>query len=105
MDSYEVSLTPDAISDLENIYLYIAEKSGLPEVAWAYCSVWKKPAVSLKPCLCAANSATICAKGLRIVPIDKNAAAAFEVDEDKRTVTILNVFYGGRDYEAIMQDS
>ena len=41
-------------------------------------------------------------KNLRIVAIDKNAIAAFEANEDKQIVTILNIFYGGRDYEAIM---
>ena len=36
MKSYDVYLTPDAIKDLTDIYGYITEKSGLPEVAWAY---------------------------------------------------------------------
>ena len=36
MKSYEVYLTPDAIQDLTDIYEYITEKSGLPQVAWAY---------------------------------------------------------------------
>jgi hypothetical protein len=30
--------------------------------------------------------------------------AAFEVDESRLTVTILTIFYGGEDYEAIMGD-
>ena len=42
-------------------------------------------------------------KNLRILAIDRAAVAAFEVDEEKQTVTILNVFYGGRDYETIMR--
>jgi len=41
-------------------------------------------------------------KNLRIVPIDKKAIIAFMVDEELHAVTILNIFYGGRDYEAIM---
>ena len=43
-------------------------------------------------------------QGLRIVPFKKRTAVAFEVDEGKRTVTILRVFYGGQDYEAVMRD-
>ena len=39
---------------------------------------------------------------LRIVAIDKKAVAAFIVDEEKRAVLVLNIFYGGRDYEALM---
>ena len=41
---------------------------------------------------------------IRIAAIDINAAVAFEVDEDRQRVTIFNIFYGGRDYEAIMRD-
>jgi len=39
---------------------------------------------------------------LRIVPIDKKAVAAFIVDEEKGAVLVLNIFYGGRDYETLM---
>jgi plasmid stabilization system protein ParE len=41
-------------------------------------------------------------KGLRIYPFDKKAVATFVVDEKSSTVRILNVFYGGRDYETIL---
>jgi len=30
-----------------------------------------------------------------------SAVAAFEVNETEQTVTILNIFYGGQDYDAI----
>ena len=40
--------------------------------------------------------------GLRIVPIGKRTAIAFEVDDAARIVTILRVFYGGQDYDAVM---
>jgi hypothetical protein len=39
---------------------------------------------------------------LRVYPLDKKTVAAFVIDEGKRTVSILNIFYGGRDYETIM---
>ncbi len=42
--------------------------------------------------------------GLRIVPFKKRTAIAFEVDKSRRVVTILRVFYGGQNYEAIMRD-
>lgn len=40
--------------------------------------------------------------GLRIVPFEKRAAIAFEIDDESRTVTVLRVFYGGQDYEAVL---
>ena len=42
--------------------------------------------------------------GLRIVPFKRRTAIAFEVDEERRVVTILRVFYGGQDYETVMRD-
>lgn len=40
--------------------------------------------------------------GLRIVPFGKRTAVAIEIDDDARIVTVLRVFYGGRDYEAVL---
>ncbi|NOQ34424.1 MAG: type II toxin-antitoxin system RelE/ParE family toxin [Methylococcaceae bacterium] len=105
MKAYKVSLTPDAISDLENIYLYIAEKSELPEVAWAYMQRLEKACYSLETVPLRGQRRDDLRKNLRIVPIDKNAVAAFEVDVEKQNVTILNIFYGGQDYDTIMKNS
>ncbi|MEM9440561.1 MAG: type II toxin-antitoxin system RelE/ParE family toxin [Pseudomonadota bacterium] len=41
--------------------------------------------------------------GRRIVPFKKRTAIAFEVDEERRMVTILRVFYGGQDYDTVMR--
>lgn len=41
-------------------------------------------------------------QGLRIVPFRRRTAIAFEVDDEKRVVTVLRAFYGGQDYEAVL---
>ena len=102
MKNYEVYLTPDAIQDLTDIYEYITEKSGLPQVAWAYIEKLRQKCHDLKTIPLIGQQRDDLRKNLRIVAIDKNAIAAFEVNENKQSVTILNIFYGGRDYEAIM---
>ena len=102
MKSYEVYLTPDAIQDLTDIYEYITEKSGFPEVAWTYIEKLRLKCHDLKTIPLIGQQRDDLRKNLRIVAIDKNAIAAFEVNENKQSVTILNIFYGGRDYEAIM---
>jgi plasmid stabilization system protein ParE len=38
--------------------------------------------------------------GLRVTNYKRRTVIAFEVDEASRTVAILGVFYGGRDYES-----
>jgi toxin ParE1/3/4 len=40
--------------------------------------------------------------GLRIVPFGTRTAVAFEVDDARRVVTVLRVFYGGQDYAAVL---
>lgn len=104
MKNYEVSLMPDAIKDLAGIYEYIADKSGLPEVAWAYAQKLREKCHGLSAAPLRGQKRDDLRQNLRVVPIDKNAIAAFEVDEEKGTVTILNIFYGGRDYDTIMNN-
>lgn len=41
-------------------------------------------------------------RGLRIVPFRKRTAIAIEIDETEKMVTVLRVFYGGQDYEAVL---
>ncbi len=104
MKVYDVSLTPDAISDLQGIYEYISDKSGLPEVAWTYIEKLRGKCHKLAIAPMRGHKRDDLRKNLRVTAIDKNAVAAFEVDEENRTVTILTVFYGGKDYEVIMSD-
>jgi len=40
---------------------------------------------------------------LRTTALDKRAVAAFEVEENNNILRILGVYYGGRDYAAILQ--
>ncbi len=40
--------------------------------------------------------------GLRIANYKKRAVIAFDVDAEQ--VSILGIFYGGQDYESILQD-
>lgn len=41
-------------------------------------------------------------KGLRTVPFERSALIAYIIRNDR--VVITNVFYGGRDYEALLRD-
>jgi plasmid stabilization system protein ParE len=40
--------------------------------------------------------------GLRVTHYRKRTVIAFDVDDDR--VSIIGVFYGGRNYESILQD-
>ena len=102
MKKYDVYLMPDAIKDLEGIYGYITDKSGFPERAWSYIEKLQQKCRELETAPLRGQQRDDLMHNLRIVPIDKKAVAAFIVDEDKKAVLVLNIFYGGRDYEALM---
>jgi len=104
MKKYDIYLMPDAVKDLENIYDSIAERSGFPERAWAYVGKLRQHCHGLALAPIRGQQRDDLMLGLRISPIDKKAVAAFIVDEKKRAVLILNIFYGGRDYEVLLSE-
>lgn len=103
--TYDVSLTPDAVVDLTSIYYFIVDESCFPDVAWNYIEKLREKCYSLEPAPLRGHKRDDLRANLRVLAIDKNAVAAFEVDESNMTGTILNIFYGGEDYEAIMGDT
>ena len=102
MKKYDVYLMPDALGDLEDIYNYIAEQSGFAKRAWRYLEKLHRKCQDLETTPERGQQRDDLMKGLRIYPLDKKAVAAFIIDEENSSVRILNIFYGGRDYEAIL---
>ncbi len=102
MTTYRVYFLPDAIKDLQTIYEYIVEKSGFPERAWAYMEKLKLKCQELEIFPVRGQLRNDLMSGLRIYPLDSRTVAAFLVDEAKLTVRVLNIFYGGRDYEVLL---
>ena len=102
MKTYKVYLMPDAIKDLEHIYEYISTKSGFPERAWAFIEKLRLKCQKLETAPLRGQQRNDLMKNLRICPLNKKTVVAFVVDEEQQAVRILNIFYGGRDYEAIM---
>ena len=105
MKKYDVYLMPDAIKDLEAIYGYIADKSGFSERAWAYVEKLRQKCDEMETAPLRGQQRDDLMQNMRVAPIDKKAVVAFIVDEEKRAVLVLNIFYGGRDYEALMMES
>ena len=68
----------------------IARRGACTSPAWKYGGegLWRRPA-DLGP-------------GIRIAPFEHSAVVAYRVEDD--AVEIVNVFYGGRDYEAALLD-
>jgi plasmid stabilization system protein ParE len=80
MKKYDVYLMPDAIKDLEGIYVHITDKSGFPERAWAYIEKLRRKCHELETAPIRGQRRDDLMENLRIAPIDKKAVAAFIVD-------------------------
>ena len=104
MKEYSVFLTPDAKQDINEIYDYIAFEKGAPESAIAYIRKLRDKCYKLEYTPIRGRNRSDIREGLRVLALDKNAVAAFDVNEKQQTVRILGVFYGGQNYDAIMRD-
>jgi len=105
MKTFRVYLTPDAIKDLESLYDTIANKSGFPERAGAYIEKLHEKCHRLGAAPFQGIRRDDLMENLRVTPIDKKAVAAFIVNAPQQVILILNIFYGGRDYETIMSNA
>lgn len=99
--SYRVIFTPEAEEQLTDLYRYIAAAVS-PDIAARY----TEAIVSYCESLCTfprrGTMRDDVRPGLRITNYKKHAVIAFDVDAE--LVSIIGVFYGGQDYETILQD-
>jgi plasmid stabilization system protein ParE len=99
--NYRVVFSPEAEEQLADLYGYIAAVAS-PDIAARY----TEAIVSYCESLCTfPHRGTMrddVRPGLRITNYKKRAVIAFDVDAEQ--VSIIGVFYGGQDYETILQD-
>lgn len=97
-----VVLSENAISDLETIGAYILENSGSENIANDFADRIKARCESIGNAPRGGRSCDDIEPGLRTVPFEHSAVIAYVIEND--AVLIINIFYGGRDYEALMRD-
>ncbi|CDX12252.1 Plasmid stabilization system [Mesorhizobium sp. ORS 3324] len=96
-----VVLSEAAISDLDTIALYILESSGSDSVATSFVDRIKDRCHSIGNAPRGGRPRDDIVPGLRMVPFEHSAVIAYVVESN--IVRIVNVFYGGRDYETLMR--
>jgi toxin ParE1/3/4 len=92
----------EALSDLSDIYQFIAEQSGHPQQAWRFIQRVQARCERIGDVPNGGRPRDDLVTGLRTVPFERVAVIAYVVESD--TVRVTNVFYGGRDYEALYRD-
>ena len=99
--TYEVIISSQAEEDLRGIYAYIAFELRSPQNAAGQLDRLEKNILSLYTMpnrYRAYDREPWHSRGLRVLPVD-NFVVLYIPDEDRRTVTVVRVMYGGRDIE------
>ncbi len=89
-----------ARADLDAIYDFIAADS--PERAARFIESILERCERLEAFPESGPSRDAIRPGLRILPLPGRSVVAYRLDED--TVTVMRVFYGGQDYEALLTE-
>jgi toxin ParE1/3/4 len=95
-----VEFAPEALEDLQRIYDWIASAAG-PETALAYISRIETFCRGMAFGAERSHSRADIRPGLRIVGFERRITIAFTVTETR--VLILRLFYGGRDWERLIE--
>jgi len=101
--SYRVGFTPEFRSHLIELNRFIAA-AGSPEVADRYTDAIAGFCASLATFPERGIRRDDIRPGLRITNYRKRAVIAFVVDTASEEVSVVDVFYGGRDYVTILAD-
>ncbi|KQO54292.1 MULTISPECIES: type II toxin-antitoxin system RelE/ParE family toxin [unclassified Methylobacterium] len=98
-----VSFRPDALDDLGDIFRFVREASGSVSVAASFVRRIKFRCDRIGDAPPAGRPRDDLVSGLRTVPFERSAVIAYLVEDDR--VRITNIFYGGKDYEALYRRS
>lgn len=99
--NYRVVFSPEAQEQLAKLYRYIAEAAS-PDIAARYTEAIVSYCESLSTFPHRGTMRDDVRPGLRITNYKKRVVIAFDVDAE--LVSIIGIFYGGQDYETILQD-
>lgn len=97
---FQIAFTPEAESQLAELYRYLAV-SASPEIARNYTDAIVTHCEKLRTLPHRGAGRDDVRPGLRITVYRKRVVIAFMVEEP--LVSIIGVYYGGRDYETALQ--
>ncbi|MBZ9855888.1 type II toxin-antitoxin system RelE/ParE family toxin [Mesorhizobium sp. CA13] len=97
-----VILNEEALADLNSIASYILDQSGSEHVAIQFVDRIKVRCQNIGNAPRGGRLHDDIVPGLRTVPFEHSAVIAYIIESD--IIRIVNIFYGGRDYETLMRD-
>ncbi|UYW29277.1 type II toxin-antitoxin system RelE/ParE family toxin [Methylorubrum extorquens] len=99
MKRLEVTYRSEAEADLLQIYRWVYEASLSPEIADRFLNRLLERCDRIGDAPHGGRPRDDLEPGLRTVPFEHSAVIAYRVEADR--VRVVNVFYGGRDFEAL----
>lgn len=102
MKEYAVVFSPEAEEQLAELYKYVAAAAS-PHAAERYISAIIDYCVTIGRLPHQGTRRDDINPGLCITNFKGNAVIVFGVNENDLVVTIVGVFYGGRDYSAVLR--
>lgn len=99
--NYHVVFSPEAEEQLAALYRYIAAAAS-PTTAARYTEAIVSYCESLRTFPLQGSRRDDVRPGLRITNYKKRTVIAFSVDKDQ--ISIIGVFYGGHNYETMLQE-
>lgn len=98
---HQVVFSPEADRQLLDLYSYISAAAS-PDIAANYAGAIVSQCESLKTFPMRGTARDDIRPGLRIFGFERRVSIAFEVASER--VTILGIYYGGRNLEAALED-
>ncbi|TJV21146.1 MAG: type II toxin-antitoxin system RelE/ParE family toxin [Mesorhizobium sp.] len=98
----EIEYGENARNDLAEIFRHIVDAGGSVEVALKFTLRIEDRCQNIGNAPRSGRSRDDILPGLRTVPFEHSAVIAYIVHDN--FVRIVNIFYGGRDYETLMRD-
>ncbi len=99
--THQVVFSPESQTQLLELYRYIARVAS-PEVAACYTDAIVDYCEGLAQFPLRGTKRDDVRPGLRVTHYRKRSVIAFSVDSSR--VSILGIFYGGQDYESLLQE-
>lgn len=103
MNTYSVVFAPEARDQLAEIYRYIADASGVPDVAARYTESIVAYCEGLSTFPLRGRQRDDVRPGLRVTSFKRRVVIAYEVRDS--IISIIGVFYGGQDFESAVGDA
>lgn len=101
--TYRILFSPEAEEQLTVLYNHIAEAAS-PDIAARYTEAIVNFCEKLDAFPIRGIMRDDVRPGLRITNYKKRTIIAFAVDMEAKEVSIIGLFYGGQDYETILQN-